>query len=226
MKKSIFLALVALMMFVFQNGYGQEDIIFKVNGLPFKMVFVEGETFIMNSSSEQGNSYSGEILTQTVTLPDFFMSEFQVTQELWRAIMGTNIRQQWFFNATSQREVCAILETSSTFDTWYFFAEDYIEAAVLNGEGNNYPMYFINYFECVLFCRVLNNLLADRLPGFRFTIPTEAQWEYAARGGKMSKGYRFCGSDNLDEVAWYSVNSEGTTYEVGKKIKMNWVFTT
>jgi formylglycine-generating enzyme required for sulfatase activity len=66
----------------------------------------------------------------------------------------------------------------------------------------------------------LNQLLADQLPtGYHFCLPTEAQWEYAACGGKMSKGYHFSGSNHIDEVAWYSINSESNTHEVGKKMK-------
>jgi formylglycine-generating enzyme required for sulfatase activity len=65
----------------------------------------------------------------------------------------------------------------------------------------------------------LNDLIAEHLPDYRFCIPNEAQWEYAAIGGKESKGYRYSGSNNIDDVAFYSANSAGTTCEVGKKDK-------
>jgi formylglycine-generating enzyme required for sulfatase activity len=212
MKKYILLALFAIMFLLFQNSYGQENLIFTVNGVTFNMIFVEGGSFVMGCTSEQGNCYQGERPTHKVTLTDFFMGELQVTQKLWQAVMGSNLQQQWVAKYNGYLDdILARLERTP---------EEYSKTISLNGVGDNYPIYFINYSDCEQFCNRLNQLLADQLPeGYKFRIPTEAQWEYAARGGKNGKGYTFSGSDNIEEVAWYDTNSKGITHEVGKKIK-------
>ena len=76
------------------------------------------------------------------------------------------------------------------------------------GKGDDYPMYCITWFQAQEFAERLS-----QLTGCLFRLPTEAEWEYAARGGKYSKGYKYAGSDNIDEVAWYQVT--------GGKVKPN-----
>lgn len=70
-------------------------------------------------------------------------------------------------------------------------------------DGNNRPVYSVYYSECISFIEKLNELT-----GMEFRLPTEEEWEYAARGGNKSQGYKYSGSDKIGKVAWYSGNSE------------------
>ncbi len=79
-------------------------------------------------------------------------------------------------------------------------------------KGENLPVTNISWDECQVFVHRLSELT-----GKDFRLPTEAQWEYAAKGGVHSKGFKYAGSDNLDEVAWHHENSKGTPHEVGMK---------
>lgn len=82
------------------------------------------------------------------------------------------------------------------------------------GKGSDYPAYCVSYTEAIDFCNKLNEL-TDNKYGFR--LPTEAEWEYAARGGNKSNGYTYSGSNTLDNVAWYSGNSNSKTHVVKTK---------
>ena len=153
---------------------------FTVNGVTFKMLPVEGGTFTMGATSEQGSdAESDEKPTHSVTLSSYYMGETEVTQALWQAVMGSNPS---------------------------------------NFKGNNLPVETVSWNDCQTFINKLNQLLAGQLGGKRFALPTEAQWEYAARGGKKSRGYKYSGSNTLDNVAWYtSTTNDSGTKPVGTK---------
>lgn len=140
---------------------------FTVGGVPFKMIRVEGGSFDMATNYH-------------VKLSDYYIGETQVTQALWKAVMGSN--PSWF-------------------------------------KGDNKPVERVSWDDCQAFIEKLNSKLSNQLPrGCKFRLPTEAQWEFAARGGKKSNGFEYAGSDNIDEVAWYDDNSDDKTHPVkGKK---------
>ena len=152
-----------------------EDI-FTVNGVTFKMISVQGGTFTMGATSEQGSEdpYDDEKPTHQVTLSDYMIAETEVTQELWQSVMGSN---------------------PSCF------------------KGSQNPVERVSWEDCQKFIKRLN-----QLTGKKFRLPTEAEWEYAARGGQKSKGYKYAGSNNLDDVAWYGENSGSKTHPVKGKL--------
>ena len=159
---------------------------FTVKGVTFTMVAVEGGTFMMGATSEQGSdAHYGEKPVHQVTLSSYYIGQTEVTQALWKAVMGTTISEQRDKVGTS----------------WSLY-----------GEGDNFPMYYISWDDCQTFVSKLN-----QLTGKRFRLPTEAEWEYACRGGKKSRGYKYSGSNTIDDVAWYTSNSKRKTHPVATK---------
>ena len=81
------------------------------------------------------------------------------------------------------------------------------------GEKKKFPVINVSYNDAQEYCRWLSVET-----GKRFRLPTEAEWEYAARGGNKSRGYRYAGSDTIGKIGWYAVNSSVTTHPVGLKL--------
>ena len=143
------------------------------------MIPVEGGTFTMGATAEQGGDATiGEYPRHSVTLSSYYMGETEVTQALWKAVMGSN---------------------PSTHT------------------GDDLPVIQGNWNDCQTFITKLNQLLTGQLNGRQFRLPTEAEWEYAARGGKNSQGYKYSGSNTIGDVAWYYDNSGSTTHAVATK---------
>ena len=145
-----------------------------VNGVSFTMIAVEGGTFQMGATSEQGgDAYDNEYPVHSVTLSDYYIGETEVTQELWEAVMVSNPS--------------------------YF-------------SGSQRPVERVSWNDCQEFITQLN-----QLTGKNFRLPTEAEWEYAARGGDNSQGYKYSGSNTIGNVAWYCDNSNSQTHNVKTK---------
>lgn len=143
-----------------------ETIDFNVNGIPFKMVLVEGGNFYMGATSDQGTSGdSDEKPAHRVTLSSYYICSTEVTQALWLEVMGVNPS--------------------------YFI-------------GDNLPVEMVSWNDVQSFITAINEMT-----GKQFRLPTEAEWEYAARGGNKSMGYMYSGSNNINEVAWYGSGSTG-----------------
>ena len=84
-----------------------------------------------------------------------------------------------------------------------------------NFKGLNRPVEQVSWYDCQIFISKLNSLMSSQLPtGYRFRLPTEAEWEFAARGGTQSNGYTYSGSNSINEVACYNDNQ---THDVATK---------
>lgn len=153
-------------------------------GMDMKMIFVQGGEFLMGGTSEQGDDADDdEQVIRRVTLGDFCIGQFEVTQAQWEAVMGTSLVQQ----------------RNKANRSW-----------PLCGKGPKYPIYYVNWEEASEFCRILSNKT-----GRNYRLPTEAEWEYAARGGQKSGRTRYSGSNMVEYVAWFSGNSGKTVHPVG-----------
>ena len=154
---------------------------YTVNGVTFKMVEVEGGTFMMGVDQQVGYAYPAH----EVTLSTYSIGQTEVTQELWVAVMGSNPS---YFNEYGNAEL------HSNHASW---------DAGINLQR---PVDYVNDGDCLAFCAKLNEMT-----GLNFRIPTEAEWEFAARGGNLTHGYEYAGSDNVNDVAWWKETIPSST---------------
>ncbi len=129
-------------------------------GINMRMVYVEGGTFTMGCTGDQGNECdSDESPNRMTTVGSFYIGMLEVTQSQWEKVMGTSIYQQ----------------RNKANSEW-----------PIKGAGSDYPMYYVSWEEAKEFCARLS-----RQTGRNYSLPTEAEWEYAARGGKKNEGTKY-----------------------------------
>ncbi len=160
--------------------------------IPEGFVLVESGTFIMGSPASDKDRYNNEKQHTVRITRDYYISKYEVTQAEWKAVMGSN---------------------PSSF------------------EGDSLPVEYVSWYEAVEYCNkkseregvtpayiISGNNVTWNKNANGYRLPTEAEWEYAARGGQKAGEYNvYAGSDRIETVAWYSDNSGGTTNPVGQK---------
>lgn len=166
---------LGLLLMATLSGFAQDSIpaptSCRVNGVTFNMVRVEKGEFWMGAQhldtadvNYDRHSQNDEVPVHHVTIrEDFYIGQTEVTQKLWKAVMGYN----------PSRSKCP-----------------------------KRPVTNVNYFEVQEFIRIL-----DSLTGLDFRLPTEEEWEFAARGGNHSRGYVYSGGNEAQKVAWHNGNA-------------------
>ncbi|MCK5682536.1 SUMF1/EgtB/PvdO family nonheme iron enzyme [bacterium] len=197
-KKNIFLIITLFL--IITGGYAVKNISVSPD---MAFVFVKGGTFKMGDPKIVRKYQKNATPVHSVTINDFYIGKYEVLQSEWKDIMGTSVKEQ----------------RDKVNKDWS-----------LNGESNSHPIYFVSWSEAVEFCnkkskkegltlcysingeKVSCNWDAD---GYR--LPTEAEWEYAARSGNKGESYIYSGSNDVEKVAWYVANSDKVKHKVGSK---------
>ncbi|MBL7827805.1 MAG: SUMF1/EgtB/PvdO family nonheme iron enzyme [Saprospiraceae bacterium] len=150
------------------------------------MVEVEGGKFI------RGEKYEVELST-------FYLSRYEVT-----------IGQYLAFCEVTNSHWPEWLEKGNEYHIETGAKSSYYKDKGMSRSNKNYPVTGVNWADAVAYCAWLSEKT-----GKRYRLPTEAEWEYAARGGKSSRGYTYAGSNDLNQVGWYEGNSGVKVHPVG-----------
>ena len=167
-------------------------------------------TSSLSNSTVQPFTVTGNGKTVTFTMLLVKAGTFQMGSKIGESdeqpVHSVTLTKDYYMGETEVTQALwyAVMGQKPTSDVSQWESED--------GLGDNYPAYYISYTDCQQFIAKLN-----QMTGQQFRFPTEAEWEFAARGGNKSKGYPYAGSKTIDDVAWYHTNSNSSTHKVKTK---------
>lgn len=155
------------------RAIGVGEVTYTVDDVKFTMIPISCGTFVMGGD---GFELEGDVAHKVKITNDYYIGETEVTQGLWKAVMGN-----------------------------YSISNDEVNSEL--------PANHISFEDAMIFIEKLN-----KLTGVNFRLPTEAEWEYAAKGGNKMEKLQYSGSNEIGEVAWYDENSYGKVHRVATKL--------
>lgn len=209
------------------QAFPNDDVLkVEIGNFNFDMIKVEGGKMRIGATREQIDSAEpNEFPSHDIELATYYISEYPVTQNLFEIVMGYNkshfpddyddISTSGTSTAIATAGVLipaagAIIGGLSSLAAGWFGHKAKLHGAFSCKHHN--PVESVSLDDAKEFCRRLS-----RMTDLNFSLPTEEEWEYAARGGRKSMGYLYAGSDDLNEVAWFKENGEQKTHPVGLK---------
>lgn len=181
----------------------------RCDGCP-EMVLVPGDTFVMGclDSNRDGYCFDSQKPPHPVRVQDFYIGKYEVTVEEFSRFVD-----QTGYQTEAETEGWSNLWTGTEWQkrdsiTW----RDDANGKPRPDTERKHPVIHVSWHDAVAYCNWLS-----QETGKKYRLPTEAEWEYAARGGNKSQGYLYSGSNNLTDVAWSTENAGNYTHRVGAK---------
>ena len=248
MKKELLSFIIILLATFTCYGSDISNETFEIKELNLVMVKCPAGSFMMGSPEEEKTkwfSHKDEYLHSVTITKPFYIGKYEVTQSQYSALME-NIPQGYieaknFVESTfyeKLKDFCGRMNMNylkKILIVWKIIVKKKYYSALdkknpSRYKGTNNPVESITYEQANDYCEKLNIKFLNILPkGYKFALPTEAQWEYACRAGTNTalNNWKNLTSENgacpnLDEVGWYIKNSGDKTHEVGQKKPNSW----
>jgi len=181
--------------------------LFEKDLIAHNMVKIEGGSFTMGCiESRDGLCESNETPSLQVAITSFYLSKYEVTVAQFKSFID-----QTNYQTDADKKGYSYVWTGSTSEKKYGVNWRFDVVGNLRDLSDyQHPVIHVSHIDAIAYCSWLS-----KQTGKTYRLPTESEWEYAARGGKLTKGYMYAGSNEIKEVAWYDENSNNTTHKVG-----------